>query len=121
MSSRPAVRLLFHLSDGRRGLDGHDSEPLSFLECRLPAGFVRRVITVAPGASRPFDEADWGDALVVLESGELDLEGLTGCREHLRPGTIFWLAGLPLRCLRNVGPEPAVLVAISRLRPFSVQ
>jgi len=25
------------------------------------------------------------------------------------------LAGLPLRCLRNPGPEPAVLVAISRL------
>ena len=71
---------------------------------------------MAPGASRPFDEAEWGDALVVLESGEVDLEGLTGCQQHLRPGTIFWLAGLPLRCLHNVGRDPAVLVAICRIK-----
>ena len=69
---------------------------------------------MAPGASRAFDEADWAGALVVLESGELDLEGMAGCHLRLRAGAIFWLAGLPLRCLRNPGPEPAVLVAISR-------
>ena len=83
-------------------------------EGRLPPGFERRVITVAPGTSRAFDEADWSDTLVVLESGELDLEGMTGCRERLRPGAVFWLAGLSLRALHNGGPVPAVLVAISR-------
>jgi hypothetical protein len=75
------------------------------------------VITLAPGTSRLFDSADWADALVVLECGELELEALSGCRVRLHAGAIFWLAGLPLRCLRNAGPEPAVLVAISRLGP----
>ncbi|HKN48955.1 MAG TPA: hypothetical protein VJ010_01880 [Actinomycetota bacterium] len=75
------------------------------------------MITVAPGTSRAFDPADWADALVILECGEVDLEGVTGCQVRLRAGAIFWLAGLPLRCLHNAGPEPAVLVAISRLRP----
>ena len=75
------------------------------------------MITLAPGASRPFDKADWADALVFLECGELELEALSGCRLRLQPGAIFWLAGLPLRCLHNPGREPAVLVAVSRKRP----
>ena len=75
------------------------------------------MITLAPGTSRPFNEADWADALVVLKCGELELEALSSCRVRLQPGAIFWLAGLPLRCLHNVGRDPAVLVAISRLRP----
>jgi hypothetical protein len=104
------------LSDGRRELDDDDSEPLSFLDCRLPPGFERQVITLAPGASLSLDETDWADALVLLESGEVDLEGRASCRVRLRAGAIFWLAGLPLRCLHNAGPEPAVLVAISRAR-----
>ena len=87
------------------------------LEGGLPPGFERRVITVAPGTSRAFGAADWSDALVVLESGEVDLESLTGCHERLQPGAIFWLAGLPLRCLHNTGGSPAVLVAVSRTRP----
>jgi hypothetical protein len=77
-------------------------------------GFERRVITLAAGTSRPFDSADWADALVVLECGELELEALSGCRVRLQPGAILWLAGLPLRCLHNTGREPTVLVAISR-------
>jgi hypothetical protein len=101
------------LRDGRRALDG-DSEPLSFLDCRLPPGFERRVIALAPGASRSFDEAGWRDALVLLESGELEVEGRTGCRVRLRAGAIFWLAGLPVRSLHNPGRDAAVLVAISR-------
>jgi hypothetical protein len=80
-------------------------------------GFERRVITLAPGTSRPFDQADWADALVLLECGELELEALSGCRVRLQPGAIFWLAGLPLRCLHNVGRDPAVLIAVSRKRP----
>jgi hypothetical protein len=72
------------------------------------------VITLAPGTSRPFDTADWADALVVLECGVVELEALSGCRVRLQPGAIFWLAGLPLRCLHNPGQEPTVLVAISR-------
>ena len=77
-------------------------------------GFDRRVTILAPGTSRPFDTADWADALVILECGELELEALSGCRVRLQPGAIFWLAGLPLRCLHNPGQQPAVLVAVSR-------
>jgi hypothetical protein len=102
------------LSEGRRGLDGDDSEPQPFLDRCLPPGFERRVITLAPGASRFFDDADCRDALVLLESGEVELEGRAGCRVRLRAGAIFWLAGLPVRFLHNAGPEPAVLVAVSR-------
>jgi hypothetical protein len=80
-------------------------------------GFERRVITLAPGTSRPFVQADWADALVLLECGELELEALSGCRVRLQPGAIFWLAGLPLRCLHSVGRDPAVLIAVSRKRP----
>ena len=72
------------------------------------------MITLPPGTSRPFDKADWTDALVVLECGELELEALSGCRVRLHPGAIFWLAGLPLRSLHNTGQQPAVLVAVSR-------
>jgi hypothetical protein len=91
-----------------------DSEPPSWLERCLPPAFERGVVTLAPGESRAFDEADWGDALVVLVCGEVDLEAISGRRERLRPGAIFWLAGLPLRSLHNPGREPAVLVAVSR-------
>ncbi|MEA2565350.1 MAG: hypothetical protein QOD49_527, partial [Actinomycetota bacterium] len=52
--------------------------------------------------------------LIVLQSGEIELESLAGHWEHLQSGAIFWLAGLPLRCLHNPGQEPTVLVAISR-------
>ncbi len=37
-------------------------EPLSLLERRLPPGFERVVITVEPGESRCYDDADWLDA-----------------------------------------------------------
>ena len=72
------------------------------------------MITLAPGTSRPFDAADWAGALVILECGELELEALTGCRVRLLRGAIFWLAGLPLRCLHNPGRDAAVLIAVSR-------
>jgi hypothetical protein len=75
------------------------------------------VITLAPGTSRPFNTADWADALVVLECGEVELEALSGCRVRLQPGAIFWLAGLPLRWLHNPGRDAAVLIAVSRVHP----
>jgi hypothetical protein len=83
----------------------------------LPPAFERRLITVEPGACRAFAASDWGDSLVVLECGEIELEGLGGHRERFQHGAIFWLAGLPLRALHNPGPVPAVLVAICRRKP----
>ena len=76
--------------------------------------FVRRVVTVAPGDARPYDPDEWFDAIVVVETGEVDLEGRGGSLARFRVGDILWLTGLPLRALHNRGPEPVRLVAVSR-------
>ncbi|HEX5622739.1 MAG TPA: hypothetical protein VFX51_30210 [Solirubrobacteraceae bacterium] len=78
--------------------------------------FERRTVTVEAGSERVYDPAEWFDALVVVEQGEVDLECDTGAFARFRQGDILWLAGLPVRTLRNPGPEAAVLVAISRVR-----
>ena len=96
-------------------MDGDsDRDSLSFLGRRIPEGFEMRVVAVAPGNERPYDEAEWRDSLVVVERGEIDLECLGGTRRRLRCGDVLWLAGLPVRALHNDGTEPAVLVAVSR-------
>ena len=64
---------------------------------------VRRIV-VAPGAERPYDEAEWKDALVVIESGKLELESRSGNRSRFDRGDVLWLIGLPLRVLRNAEP-----------------
>jgi hypothetical protein len=87
---------------------------LSIAGRALPPAFVRREVTVAPGAERPYDPDEWRDALVVVEHGEIELECHAGHLARFRRGDILWLAGLPLRVLRNAGPDPAVLVAVSR-------
>ncbi|MGH4025946.1 MAG: hypothetical protein ACRDRV_15325 [Pseudonocardiaceae bacterium] len=87
---------------------------LSFLFRRLGPAFERRVIVLAPGGSRAYDEAEWRDALVVVEHGEVELECTAGGCRRFTCGEVLCLAGLPLRTLHNRGPEPAVLVAVSR-------
>jgi hypothetical protein len=77
-------------------------------------GFSRRMVSVAPGGARAYDAEEWRDALVVVESGEIDLEGLTGSRARFRRGDILWLVGLPLRGLSNRGTGPAVMAAYTR-------
>jgi len=73
--------------------------------------FSRRVVSVAPGASRPYDAEEWRAALVIVDAGEIELEGLAGSRGRFRCGDVLWLIGLPLRELSNRGAEPAVLSA----------
>jgi len=91
-------------------------ERLSFLGRRLPPSVELRVISVAPGCARDYDEAEWRGALVVLERGEIELEGLSGERCHLEAGAVLWLVGLPLRALHNHGLEPTVIAAVTRRR-----
>jgi quercetin dioxygenase-like cupin family protein len=76
--------------------------------------FVLWAIAVAPGCERPYDEAEWRDAIVSIACGEIELESSSGRRRRVRTGDVLWLTGLPLRALRNDGAEPAVLVAVSR-------
>jgi hypothetical protein len=87
---------------------------LSFLARPLAPVFDIRVVVLAPGGKRAYEEAEWRDALVVLERGEIDLESLGGGRHHFRSGAVLWLSGLPLRALHNFGAEPALLMAVSR-------
>jgi hypothetical protein len=77
-------------------------------------GFAQRVWTLPPGASRPYAEADWVDAIVLVATGRVEVEGLGGSRQGFERGDLLWLTGLPVRALHNCGEQPAVLVAVSR-------
>jgi hypothetical protein len=73
-----------------------------------------REVAVAPGADRPYDEAEWRDALVLVKAGRIELCGVSGATQAFGRGDLLYLQGVPLRALRNPGTEPAVLVAVSR-------
>jgi hypothetical protein len=73
-----------------------------------------RVVEVAPGADRPYDAAEWEDALVYVRAGRIELHGVSGATRAFRTGDLLYLQGVPLRALHNPGEEPAVLVAVSR-------
>ena len=73
-----------------------------------------RTVRVEPGASLPYEEADWRDAFVTVESGELEAVMTCGRSCFFQSGDLLWLQGLPLASLRNRGEEPAVLSAASR-------
>jgi hypothetical protein len=76
---------------------------------------VRRIV-FAPGTERPYDEDEWRDSIVVVESGRLELECRGGGSRGFGRGAVLWLIGLPLRVLRNAGSAPTVLLAVSRPR-----
>jgi hypothetical protein len=96
--------------------DSRGRERLAFLGRLLPGSFERRVVVVAPGRQRAFDDAEWRDALVVVERGEIELVCLGGTCRRFGHGDVLWLIGLPVRTLHNPGREPAVLAAVSRRR-----
>jgi hypothetical protein len=91
-----------------------DGEPISLLTRPLSPSFERRVLVVDPGDAHAYDEADWRDAFVVVECGEIELEGRDGACARFASGATLWLSGLPLRALNNRGLQPTVLVAVSR-------
>jgi len=92
--------------------ESHDR--LTFLGRQLDPAFERRVIVVAPGDWRAYDDTEWQDALVVVERGEIELEMRTGSRRRFGSGDVLCLAGLPLRALHNRKQEDTLLVAVSR-------
>jgi hypothetical protein len=79
-----------------------------------PPAFVCRAVAVEPGGARIYNEEEWRDAIVVVGSGEIELEATGGRRERFGCGDVLCLSGLPLRSLHNRGAEPAVLVTVSR-------
>jgi hypothetical protein len=92
---------------------------LSLLGRRLAPAYELRVVVLTRGVERPYEEAEWQGALVVIEHGHIELEGLRGGRRRFRQGDVLWLSGLPLRALHNPGPEPALLVAVARAGDLS--
>ena len=93
-----------------------DAEPITFLGRPLGPAFRARIVTIAPGGARPYDEAEWRDALVVVERGAVVVECRAGGRRTFGSGDILWLTGMGVRALHNQGEEIAVLVAVSRRR-----
>jgi hypothetical protein len=91
-----------------------DDEPITFLGRPLGPSFHARVVTVPPGAVHPFVESEWRDALVVVEHGEVELEGAAGGRRRFGAGSLLWFSGLGLRALHNRGAHDLVLVAVRR-------
>lgn len=98
---------------GEEGDVGDETSPL------LPgrgSAFRRRAVVLAPGQSRPSGDAEWRDALVVVERGDVELECAAGGRRRFSGGAVLWLDGIDLRVLHNVGDEPVVLLTVSRRR-----
>ena len=101
-----------HAGDAGTG----DDDLLPLLAGPLSPRFERRVITVAPGGTRPYVDDEWRDSLVVLTRGEIELECVQGGRRRFSEGTVLWLRGLALLAVHNCGARPAVIVAVSRRR-----
>ena len=91
-----------------------DTGRLSFLGRQLPSAFTLRVVTVLPGRPRAYQLAEWRDCLVVVESGELELEHVDSSRHQFGPGCLLALDSMPLRWLHAAGPGPVLLSAVSR-------
>lgn len=90
------------------------ADRLSFLGRPLAPAFELLVVTLRPGRERAFAAAEWRDAVVVVERGAVELEDMRGRRASFETGDVMCLGRLPLRALRNRGPELAVLSVVRR-------
>jgi hypothetical protein len=95
-------------------MDAAGPDRLSFLGRPLPLAFELLVITLAPGRERPFEAAEWRDAIVVVERGEIELESHEGGRVRFERGAVMCLTGVPMRALHNRGSGTAVLSVVRR-------
>jgi hypothetical protein len=93
---------------------GGDCEGLSFLGRALPERFACREVSLAGLSERVYNAHEWAGALVVVESGELEVECLRGRRRRFASGSVLFFEALPLRVLRNPGEELLLLTAVTR-------
>ena len=75
--------------------------------------FRKRVIELTPNDELRIDATAWRDAIVFLETGEVELECSAGERRRFAAGAVLCLVP-PVRALRNFGDDSARLIAISR-------
>lgn len=91
------------------------TEPFTLTGRRLPASLAVRVVTIAAGDTHRCTDADWEDALVVVERGVIELETAGGRRHVFPSGSVLCLVGLSPRVLHNPGETDAVLAGVSRV------
>lgn len=78
-------------------------------------GRLRQWMLVVPPDERvDIAPSDWADTLVIVISGELELQCCSGRLARFTAGSVLTLAGLPVRAIRNPQPEPLVLQALTR-------
>ncbi len=79
-----------------------------------PARVRAWTVVLQPGDAVDYLAADWADTLLVVGSGELELECRSGQRACFAAGAVLTIATLPVRRLRNPRREPLVLHALTR-------
>jgi hypothetical protein len=92
----------------------HESAGAALFRGPLPEGFCRRVLRAAPGFELDLEPGRLSDTLVVVAQGELELECRAGTRRRFGHGSMIPIALLPVSRLCSVGPDPLVLVVVSR-------
>lgn len=80
------------------------------------SAFTVRKYVVPPRSERVYAQAEWRDALVVVESGSIELEAINGLRQKFVTGDVLTLTRTRLRVIRNRNRVTAVLSATSRIR-----
>jgi hypothetical protein len=80
--------------------------------------FRRRVVELASGAELRIVAAPWRDAIVFVETGEVELECVAGGCGRFAAGAVLCLVP-PVSVLRSCGRARARLLAISRRTPVT--
>ena len=87
----------------------------------LASTFARRVVVLEPRIRKPYRRSEWLDAIVLVDSGIIQLEMIGQPRRCFRRGDVMWLGGLGLSAIYNPGPEVAILIAVwRRAQPRSI-
>jgi hypothetical protein len=99
-------------------MNRHDPnhERLDLLAMPMTSNIDLHVIIIDPGCELVIEPAEWLDALVEVDQGEVELELPSGANARFSAGDLLWLNEGRLRGLPRGGEAPAVLVAVSRSR-----
>ncbi len=80
----------------------------------LPDGFERWAMELPGRTTRPTTPDEWAGALVLIESGTLEVGCEAGGTRTFHAGDMLALGWLPLVELRNHGDEPVRIVSVRR-------
>ena len=101
---------------GRRRAGGDEEHPTlgDLVAGSLPEGFARSVVTIGVGGSVSCSDVIWGDALVIVGRGALEVETSDGSRTRFGTGAVLAVTELPASRLHQSGREPVQLIAVRR-------